>query len=154
VPHTNILVILFGIFIALVTLAVFWATLKRIRSWAREGKLKKYTFVAAAFGIGATVFVHIWISHSEPFEISKTYISQNAKVTEAVGKIMSVRLKIFGSSSLNWRGNIGEAKLSIVVKGSKQTATVHMELSENENTWKITKGILFEGDGKTLEIAP
>jgi hypothetical protein len=117
--------------------------------------LKRKAFWASVILIvGITVFLYInsKILKAEPYQLSVTFLSNNNRVAEKLGKPVRFSFNMFtGYGGQNT--NVGKkAQFIIKIVGEQNRGIAEMELETQKSKWLVTRATLITENGERINL--
>lgn len=109
-------------------------------------KLKRLLLLVALVAIGIVgldVFILHSIRQGPSYALAVSFIRSHPDIRRLCGEPLSVELSFFGAGHEKTVGESGNANLNLVAKGTRNTATVTVDLKMTDGKWAVTEGSML-----------
>ncbi|HEY7641071.1 MAG TPA: cytochrome c oxidase assembly factor Coa1 family protein [Steroidobacteraceae bacterium] len=105
----------------------------------------RWIAIAILGGIALSAGLYFSASQSEPYRFSERWLRQSAEVREKVGEIQETRLSTTSQVfSDEMHGNVREARVSVLVHGTKGSLIAKLRLQKSSGSDWIVKRCQLE----------
>lgn len=118
-------------------------------------KLLVAAVVVVVVAIALAIWTHVSMKSSEAFAAADRFLRASTDLEKLIGSVQEISISNTGESSINERGNDGDARFSLSVVGSHKAADADVRLTRDLKVWSVESArVRVDGQQAVVSLPP